>query len=105
MKQLSQNSTVRFWCFSGLMGMTLMAGVVLTDSQARTLSPPSVSTIQTNPLASTEPAPMDTPTQLRSRSTQQIKDSAKQEQVSRNATGKKRMGLGMFVLGIVAEKS
>ena len=110
MKHILQNPTVRLWCLSGLTGMVLMAGAMLKESQAHTYSPSPViaslqvtkPNLQTHSSESINAGQSSTP---ESNWKQKAKIPAPQEHVKAKKSAKKRMGLAIFFLGILAEKS
>ena len=109
MNQILKDPTVRLWCLSGLTGMVLMAGVLLEEGQARTYSPspaiPSLKVIKLNQQTnSSELINAGKSPTSESRQAQKAKTPATQEHVKDQNSAKKRMGLAMLFLGILAEE-
>ena len=110
MKQILQNPTARLWWLSGLTGMVLMAGVLLEEGQARTYSPsPDIASLQIHELSlqmpSSETINAGKSTTLKTSREQKVKDPVTNVQVTDKNPAKKRMGLAMLFLGILAEKA
>ncbi len=103
MTQTAHTSTSRFKCIAALIGLALMTGVLLEDGQARTYSP-SVATNQVSKLDASAHA-------VRIHQTQPPKPTVKEQgptfaiqTEAKKHPAKKRMGLAMLFLGILAEK-
>ncbi len=110
MKPILQNPTARLWCLSGLTGMVLMAGVLLEEGQARTYSPsPDIASLQIHELSlqmpSSETINAGKSTALKTSREQKVKHPVTHVQVTDKNPAKKRMGLAMLFLGILAEKA
>jgi len=109
MKHLRQNPTARIWFLSGLTGMVLMAGVLLGEGQARVSAPSSVSvSVQSHALIPQTTASHRLKTaqtqSLSSSRKQPAKDFTPQDQLDDKKLEKKRMGLAMLFIGILAEE-
>lgn len=110
MKTILQDSTSRIWCLSGLTAMVLMAGILLEEGQARTYSPSPVnSTIQTSRLDVYMPSSESMITQespaIKVGSEQKTPVLAiEKEMADKNPAKKKRMGLAILFLGILAKE-
>ena len=109
MKQILQNPTARLWCLSGLTGMVLMAGVLLDEGQARTYSPsPDIVSIQINELnrhtPSSETSNAGKSQTLKTSREQKVIDPVTHKQVADKQPAKKRMGLAILFLGLLAEE-
>ncbi|MDH3770352.1 MAG: hypothetical protein OET79_05125 [Nitrospirota bacterium] len=109
MKQILQNPTARLWCLSGLTGMVLMAGVLLEEGQARTYSPsPDIASLQINELnlhmPSSETINAGKSQTLKTSQEQKVKDPVTHVQVTDKNPAKKRMGLAILFLGILAKE-
>ncbi len=109
MKQILQNPTARVWCLSGLTGMILLAGLLLGEGQARTYTPsPVIAPLQINKqnlqthLSETINPGKSRP--LKSNREQKTIDPATHKQVPDKQPAKKRMGLAILFLGILAEE-
>ncbi len=110
MNTILQNPITRIWSLSGLTGMVLMAGILLDEGQARTYSPsPENRTIQTSRLnrhiQSTESAKtvkIEPLNPFSDRNTN--KPAIQKEGTDKNPSKKKRMGLAILFLGILAEE-
>jgi hypothetical protein len=109
MKQILQNPTARVWFLSGLTGMVLIAGLLLEEGQARTYTPsPTIAPLQVNQqnqqtnLSDTiNPGKSQA---LKSSREQKDKNPATHKQVADKQPAKKRMGLAILFLGILAEE-
>ena len=109
MKQILQNPTARLWCLSGLTGMVLMAGVLLEEGQARTYSPsPDIASLQIHELSlHTHLSDRINPGKsqpLKSSREQKAKNPTAHKQVEDKQPAKKRMGLAILLLGVLAEE-
>jgi hypothetical protein len=109
MKYLQRNPTVRLWCLSGLTGMVLVAGVIFEEGQARVYSPSSVSvSVKSHTLITQTPAshPIKTgkASTLRSAWKQPSKASEAHDPGNDKKLEKKRMGLAMLFMGLLAEE-
>ena len=109
MKQILQDSTARLWCLSGLTGIVLMAGVLLEEGQARTYDPsPAITSLQVNkPNLQTgllETIYAGKSQTLRSSQEKKAQDPATHNHVAAKNLQKKRMGLAILFLGILAEE-
>ena len=109
MNTILQDSTARSWCLSGLTVIVLMAGVLLEEGQARTYSPsPENSSIQTSRLnrhaqSSESSKPVTLEPLHRSLEHKTSGPIIQKEEKDKNL-GKKRMGLAILFLGILAEE-
>ena len=108
MKQILQNPTARVWCLSGLTGMVLMAGLLLEEGQARTYTPsPTIAPLQVNKQnLQTQLSDTINPGKsqsLQSSREQKTKDPATHIRAEDKQPAKKRMGLAILFLGILAE--
>ncbi len=109
MKTILQNAKARFWCLSGLTGMVLMAGLLLEEGQARTYTPSPVPTsisvsqvkLETDSLESMNTKALQ---KDQSKGNKKIQDLTDQEQRADKKPAKKRMGLAILFLGILAEE-
>jgi len=109
MKQILQNPTARVWFLSGLTGMVLIAGLLLEEGQARTYTPsPTIAplqvnkqNLQTNLSDTINPGKSQA---LKSSREQKDKNPATHKQVADKQPAKKRMGLAILFLGILAEE-
>lgn len=109
MKTILQNTKARVWCLSGLTGMVLMAGLLLEEGQARTYTPSPVSTsisvsqvkLETGPSESMNTKALQND---KSKENKKIQDLTDQEQRVDKKPAKKRMGLAILFLGILAEE-
>ena len=109
MKLMLQNPTVRLWCLSGLTGMVLMAGTLLEDSQARTYTS---SPIHTSLQASKLNLHMHSPETVIAGKLHTLKSGREHtpeisdihKLVADKKPAKKRMGLAILFLRILAEK-
>ena len=110
MKQILNHPTARLWCLVGLTGMALSAAIFLDEGQARTLTtpPPSQSlNIQTTHSTEAEAKVSISEKNLGSQSpnllphpeviAKKMDDEAKSH--------KKKFGLAILFLGVLAEKS
>jgi len=110
MKQILQHPTTRLWCLVGLTGMALSAAIFLGEGQARTLTtPPPVQSIKVqntyptgtvskaSPLEKNQVSPSTKPTHHPGAATQEMDNEEK--------SNKKRLGLAILFLGMLAEKS
>ncbi len=109
MKQFLQNPTARLWCLSGLTGIVLMAGVLLEEGQARTYSiSPDIASLQINELnlytPSSETINSGKSQTLKTSREQKVKDPVTHVLVAEKTLAKKRMGLAILFLGILAEE-
>ncbi len=109
MKTILQDPTTRIWCLSGLTGIVLMAGVLLEEGQARTYSPSPVnSSIQVNTLNLPTPSSQSMNTKksetLKAIPKQKANVPAMQKDVEDKGPAKKRMGLAILFLGILAKE-
>jgi hypothetical protein len=110
MKQILQNPTARVWFLSGLTGMVLMAGVLLEEGQARTSYSPSldIASLQINELnlhmPSSETINAGKSQTLKTSREQKVKDPVTHVQVTDKNPAKKRMGLAILFLGILAKE-
>jgi hypothetical protein len=109
MKQILQNPTARVWFLSGLTGMVLIAGLLLEEGQARIYTPsPTIAPLQVNKqnlqtnLSDTISPGKSQP--LKSNREQKAKNPATHNQVADKQPAKKRMGLAILFLGILAEE-
>lgn len=110
MNTILQESTTRIWCLSGLTGLVLMAGVLLEEGQARTYSPsPEHSSIQTSRLNRHAPSSESTkilkPDPRNTSLEEKTNGPAYQKEGADKNPTKKRMGLAILFLGILAEES
>jgi hypothetical protein len=109
MKQILQNPTARVWFLSGLTGMVLIAGLLLEEGQARTYTTsPTIAPLQVNKQNLQTHLP-DTINPWESHSfeasrEQKTQTSATHKQVEDKQPAKKRMGLAILLLGILAEE-
>ena len=110
MKTILQNPSTRIWFLSGLTGMVLMAGLLLGEGQARTYPPspthaPLSVTIMDHPIGSSQAI-----TLKRSEINKAISEQKPHQKTMGKRLGvnvpekKKRMGLAMLFLGILAEE-
>jgi hypothetical protein len=109
MKQILQNPTARVWCLSGLTGMILLAGLLLGEGQARTYTPsPIIAPLQVNKqnlqTHLSETINTGKSRSLKSSREQKVKDPVTHKQVSDKQPAKKRMGLAILFLGILAQE-
>ena len=109
MKQILQNPTARVWFLSGLTGMVLIAGLLLEEGQARTYTPsPTIAPLQVNKQnLQTNLSDMINPDKsqaLESNRGQKAKNPATHKQTADKQPAKKRMGLAILFLGILAEE-
>ncbi|MEX0829469.1 MAG: hypothetical protein WD032_04440 [Nitrospirales bacterium] len=109
MKTILQESTTRIWGLSGLTGLVLMAGVLLEEGQARTYSPtPEHSSIQTGSLNRHAPHSESTKIVNRDSRNTSLEEKTNGPAIQKEGTdknpAKKRMGLAILFLGILAEK-
>ncbi len=110
MKPLLQDSTPKTWFLSGLTIMMLMAGVLLEEGQARTYSASTGhSSVQTQRLSRPLPSSLESGKAIKratlraSSERKPTKPSIQKEGTDQNP-GKKRMGLAILFLGILAEE-
>ena len=109
MKQILQNSTARLGCLYGLTGMVLMAGVLIEEGQARTYSPSQdIASLHVKELNltshSSETTNAGKSQHLKSSRELKSQDPATHKQVADKKPAKKRMGLAILFLGILAEE-
>ena len=109
MKQILQNPTARIWCLSGLTGIVLMAGLLLEEGQARTYTPsPMIAPLQVNKqnlqTHLTETINPEESQPLISTREQTTKNPVTHKQVADKQPAKKRMGLAILFLGLLAEE-
>ena len=109
MKQILQNPTARVWFLSGLTGMVLIAGLLLEEGQARTYTPsPTIAPLQINKQnLHTHLSDRINPGKsqpLKSSREQKTTDPATHKQVEDKQPAKKRMGLAILFLGLLAEE-
>jgi hypothetical protein len=110
MKKILQNPTARVWFLSGLTGMVLITGLLLGEGQARTYTPsPIIAPLQVNKqnLQTHLPAETINPEKsqaLKSSREQKIIDPTIHKQVEDKQPAKKKMGLAILFLGILAEE-
>jgi len=109
MKHLRQNPTARLWFLSGLTGMVLMAGVLLEEGQAHVYAPSSVNvSLQSHTLNPETPSSHMIKTgklqTLSSSRKQPAKGFTPEDHVDDRKLEKKRMGLAMLFMGILAEE-
>lgn len=110
MNTIPQNPMPRTWCLSGLTCLVLMAGVLLDEGQARNYpASPENSTIQTSRLnrhlQSTESTKNVKIEPLNPYSDQKANNPAIQKEgTDKNPAKKKRMGLAILFLGILAKE-
>lgn len=110
MKQILQHPTARLWCLVGLTGMALSAIFFLGEGQARTITtPPPVQSIRVQDTYPTGTASKASPSEKN-----QIPPSTKpthqpeavsQEMDHEEQSHRKRLGLAILFLGVLAEKS
>ena len=110
MKTFLHDPAIRIWGLSGLTGMVLMAGVLLEEGQARTYSPsPENSSIQTSRLnvhthsfgsiITQESSGKNVVTEQKT-----LALATEKEVSNKNLAKKKRMGLAILFLGILAKE-
>ena len=109
MRTILQESTTRIWCLSGLTGLVLMAGVLLEEGQARTNAPtPEYSSTQTSRLNRHAPSSESTkivkPNSRNTSMEEETNGPATQKEGTDKKPAKKRMGLAILFLGILAEE-
>lgn len=109
MNTILQDSTTRSWCLSGLTVMVLMAGVLLEEGQARTYLPsPENSSIQTSRLNRHAQSSESTKTvklePLNTSLEQKANSPIFQKEGTNKNPEKKKMGLAILFLGILAEE-
>jgi len=109
MNPILQNSTARIWGLSGLTLMVFMAGILLDEGQARTYSPsPGNSSTQTHRLShrlqSSDSMKRVKVESIQSSSKRTTTKSLIQKEGTDQTPGKKRMGLAILFLGILAEE-
>ena len=109
MKTILQNSDIKTWCYRGLAGLTIMAGVFLEDGLARTYSPfPANSLAQVMPLNPLTNLPSsktikktESPTNI---SKQIAIIPSNNNHLIAKEPAKKRMGLAIIFLGALAKE-
>ncbi len=110
MNTIHQNPTTKVWCLSGLTCMVLLAGVLLDEGQARTHpSSQENSTTQAGRLHSHIQSPDSTKVvKIESRpifsSRKNNNPVIQNERTDKNPAKKKRMGLAILFLGILADE-
>ena len=109
MKKILQNPKARVWFLSGLAGMVLITGLLLEEGQAHTYTPSPI----ISPLQVTKPNPQThLPETINFKKSQALKSSQEQntknpathKQAADKQPAKKRMGLAILYLGILAEE-
>ena len=108
MKKILQNPKARVWFLSGLTGMVLIAGLLLEEGQARTYTPSIIAPLQVNKqnLQTYLPETINPPKSqaLKSSLEQETRNPATHKQAPDKQPAKKRMGLAILFLGILAEE-
>jgi hypothetical protein len=110
MKQVLHHPTVRRWCLVGLTGIALSAAVFWGDGQARTLtSPPPIQSAKIQSAlssgAATKTYPGEKHRESQSTSLTRHPEMVAQEMDNDDKSSKKRLGLAIIFLGVLAEKS
>ncbi|MDH4192681.1 MAG: hypothetical protein OEY80_04760 [Nitrospirota bacterium] len=110
MKQILQHPTTRLWCLVGLTGMALSAAIFLGEGQARTLTtPPPIESVRAQDTYSTRTLSKSSlleknqisPTTKPSHHPEAVTQEMNNEEQPK----KKRLGLAILFLGMLAEKS
>jgi hypothetical protein len=108
MKKILQNPKARVWFLSGLTGMVLIAGLLLEEGQARTYTPSIIAplqvskqNLQTHLSETINPQKSQA---LESSLEQETRNPATHKQAPDKQPAKKRMGLAILFLGILAEE-
>lgn len=110
MKQILHHPQTRLWCLAGLTGMALSAAIFLGEGQARTLTtPPPVQSVRVLDTHHTETLSKVSPS-AKIQVSPSTKPShhpevATQEMDNEETSHKKRFGLAILFLGVLAEKS
>lgn len=110
MKQRFGYPTTWLWCFLGLTGMALVATILLEDGYARTLTtPPLIQSVKIQDAHSTEigskACPLPQNGRLRSMLLNPHPERIGQELDNEERPNKKKLGLAIIFLGVLAEKS
>jgi hypothetical protein len=110
MRQILHHPTARLWCLVGLTAMALSAAVFLREGQARTLTtPPPIQSVKVQATHSPEIASKVYPSEknlaFQSTNLQHHPEVVAQEMGNEEKTNKKRLGLAILFLGVLAEKS
>ncbi|UCH91649.1 MAG: hypothetical protein JSU60_02790 [Nitrospirota bacterium] len=111
MKKILQNPKARVWFLSGLTGMVLIAGLLLEEGQARTYTPSIIAPLHVNK----QNLQTHLSETINPQKSQALQSSLKQEtrnpathtthkQAPDKQPAKKRMGLAILFLGILAEE-
>ncbi|MDH3503319.1 MAG: hypothetical protein OEM58_02175 [Nitrospirota bacterium] len=110
MEQIRQQPTTRSWRLLGLTGMVLSVALLLNEGQARTLPIPSpVQSIKVQSNHHTEMAstvrPLENNRGSQSTKLAQHPEVGTQEMNNQEKPHKKKLGLAILFLGMLAEKS
>jgi hypothetical protein len=110
MKQRFGHPTTWLWYFLGLTGMALVATIFLEDGYARTLTtPPLIQSVKVQDTHSMEMAskacPLPKNGRLRSMLLNSHPEKVGQEMDHEEKPNKKKLGLAIIFLGVLAEKS
>lgn len=110
MEQIRQQPTIRSWRLLGLTGMALSVAFFLNEGQARTLPMPSP--IQSVNVQSTPPtemaskmSPLEKHRGSQSTKLTQHPEVGTQEMNNEDKPHKKKFGLAILLLGVLAKKS
>lgn len=110
MKQRFGYPTTWLWCFLGLTGMALVATILLEDGYARTLTtPPLIQSVKIQDAHSTEMGSQACPLPQNGRHRSTLlnphPERIGQEMANEEKPSKKKLGLAIIFLGVLAEKS
>lgn len=110
MKHLLHHPTARLWCLVGLTGIVLSATVLLDEGQARTLTtPPPMQSVKaqdphaTGIVSKADPSGKNRVAQ--STNLTHHPEVVAQEMANEEKPNKKKFGLAILFLGMLAEKS
>ncbi len=110
MKHIFHHPTARLWAVSGLTGMVLLAGILLDEGQAGTMTTPPIiegTQIQNQNLQEI-PKNSIVPVKKSERESGPMnarEEGRPQDSVKKQEPAKKKLGLALLFLGVLAEKS
>jgi hypothetical protein len=110
MKHIFHHPTARLWAVSGLTGMVLLAGILLDEGQAGTMTTPPIiegTQIQNQTLQKIHKDSIDLvkKSERDSGPMNARKEGRHQDSVNKQEPAKKKLGLALLFLGVLAEKS
>lgn len=110
MKQVLHHPTARRWCLVGLTGIALSGAVFFGEGQARTLTtPPPIQSAKIQGAlssgAATKIFPGEKHRESQSTNLTRHPEVVAQEMDNDDKSNKKRLGLAILFLGVLAEKS